>query len=134
LQFVLASPLDDRNKIFHRGEGQKLGVKVHPNLSGSHLFNEVRDLRNSILSFLQAHFGPNDGMHFGNEGTVHHAGGSMRMSGNHTGVVNENLRIEAYDNLYVCDVSVFPMIPAANPSLTLATLALRLADHLAAQP
>ncbi|MGH8728485.1 MAG: GMC oxidoreductase [Burkholderiales bacterium] len=133
LQFVFASPLDDRNQIFHRGEGQKLGVKVHPNLTGSHLFNEVRDLRNSILSFLQAHFNPNDGMHFGNEGTVHHAGGSMRMSGNHTGVVGGDLRVEAYDNLYVCDVSVFPMIPAANPSLTLAALALRLADHLAAQ-
>ena len=131
LQFVFASPLDDRNRIFHRGEGQKLGVKVHPNLSGSTLFNEVSDLRNSILSFLQAHFNPNDGMHFGNEGTVHHAGGSMRMSGNHTGVVDENLRMEAYDNLYVCDVSVFPMIPAANPSLTVAALALRLADHLA---
>nr|MBA2351260.1 GMC family oxidoreductase [Burkholderiales bacterium] len=84
--------------------------------------------------FLGAQFNPADGMHFGNEGTVHHAGGSMRMSGNHTGVVNEDLRVEAYDNLYVCDVSVFPMIPAANPSLTLATLALRLADHLAAFP
>lgn len=131
LQFVLASPLDDRNQIFHRGEGQKLGVKVHPNLSGSHLFNEVRDLRNNLLSFLQAHFNTNDGMHFGNEGTVHHAGGSMRMSGNHSGVVDEALRMEAYDNLYVCDVSVFPIIPAANPSLTLAALALRLADHLA---
>ena len=131
LQFVFASPLDDRNRIFHRGEGQKIGVQVHRNLTGSHLFSEVRDLRNSVLNFLQANHDPNDGMHFGNEGTVHHAGGSMRMSGNHTGVVDENLRMEAYDNLYICDVSVYPMIPAANPSLTLAALALRLADQLA---
>ena len=132
LQFVFASPLDERNYIVHRGEGKKLGVKVHRNLTGSQLFSEVRDLRNSILGFLQADFDPNDGMHFGNEGTVHHAGGSMRMSGNQTGVVNEDLRMEAYENLYVCDVSVFPMIPAANPSLTLAALALRLADRLGA--
>jgi choline dehydrogenase-like flavoprotein len=131
LQFVFASPLDEQNRIFHRGEGQKLGVKVNRNLTGSQLFNEVRDLRNSVLAFLQAHHNSDDGMHFGNEGTVHHAGGSMRMSGNHAGVVDENLRMEAYDNLYVCDVSVYPMIPAANPSLTLAALALRLADRLA---
>ncbi len=131
LQFVCASPLDDRNRIFHKGEGQKLGVKVDRNQSGSHLRDEVRNLRNRILDFLQARHDPNDdNMHFGNEGTVHHAGGSMRMSDNHTGVVDEKLRMEAYDNLYVCDVSVFPMIPAANPSLTLAALALRLADQL----
>ncbi|WP_158516623.1 GMC oxidoreductase [Scytonema hofmannii] len=130
LQFVFASPLDDRNQVFPRGEGQKLGVMVNRNPSGSNLFNEVRELRNSILEFLQAPHNPNDGMHFGNEGTVHHAGGSMRMSRDRTGVVDENLRMEAYDNLYVCDVSVFPIIPAANPCLTLAALTLRLADHL----
>ena len=91
-------------------------------------------MRNGVLDFLHANHEPNDGMHFGNEGTVHHAGGSMRMSGNHTGVVDENLRMEAYDNLYVCDISVFPMIPVANPSLTLAALALRLAGQLAQLP
>ena len=36
------------------------------------------------------------------------------------------------ENLYVCDVSVFPYIPTANPSLTLGALAMRLADHLRA--
>lgn len=130
LQFVFSSPLEDRNRVLERGEGQKLGVKVNRNLSGSHLFNEVRDLRNAILGFLGAPHNPDDGMHFGNEGTVHHAGGTMRLSDNGSGVVDQDLRLEAYDNLFVCDVSVFPMIPAANPSLTLSTLALRLADHL----
>jgi hypothetical protein len=131
LQFTFASPLDDRNSIRHYGEGQKLGVKVNRNFSGAGLFDEVRDLRNRVLGFLQAPHDPYEGMHFGNEGTVHHAGGSMRMSGDHTGVVDEDLRMEGYQNLFVCDVSTFPMIPAANPSLTLAALALRLADRLA---
>jgi choline dehydrogenase-like flavoprotein len=40
------------------------------------------------------------------------------------------LKFEGYSNLYCCDVSVFPTVPAANPSLTLVALALRLADHL----
>jgi len=64
-------------------------------------------------------------------GTVHHAGGTLRMSDNHSGVVDETLKFEAYDNLYCCDVSVFPTIPAANPSLTLVALAQRLSDTLA---
>jgi choline dehydrogenase-like flavoprotein len=69
-------------------------------------------------------------MHFGNEGTPHHAGGSLRMSGNNSGVVDTDLRVETVDNLYVADCSVFPFIPAANPALTLSALSLRLADHL----
>ena len=42
-------------------------------------------------------------------------------------------RVLNYENLFVCDNSVFPASPAANPSLTLAVLALRLADHLKSQ-
>ncbi|WP_347404152.1 GMC oxidoreductase [Nodosilinea sp. P-1105] len=35
-----------------------------------------------------------------------------------------------YDNLYACDLSVFLPSPAANPTLTLVALAIRLAEHL----
>jgi choline dehydrogenase-like flavoprotein len=52
------------------------------------------------------------------------------MTDGNIGVVNSDLKFLAYDNLYVCDNSVFPTSPAANPSLTLAALALRLATHL----
>jgi hypothetical protein len=45
-------------------------------------------------------------------------------------VLNENLHFHEYAILYACDCSVFPDIPASNPSLTLGALALRLADHL----
>jgi choline dehydrogenase-like flavoprotein len=45
-------------------------------------------------------------------------------------VVDENPKWNGYDNLFVCDLSVFPTSPAANPTLTLAALALRLADHI----
>ena len=48
-------------------------------------------------------------------------------------MVDEDLKFEAYDNLYVCDPSVYPHIPAANPSLTLVALAFRLAGHLASK-
>jgi choline dehydrogenase-like flavoprotein len=59
-------------------------------------------------------------------GGVSHEGGSLAIGR----VVDENLRFFTSDNLYACDMSIFPHSPAANPSLTLATLALRLADYL----
>jgi choline dehydrogenase-like flavoprotein len=52
------------------------------------------------------------------------------MAGDGSGVVDANLKFLAYDNLYACDNSVFPTSPAANPSLTLAALALRLAGAI----
>jgi choline dehydrogenase-like flavoprotein len=48
-------------------------------------------------------------------------------------VVDEDLRFRGFDNLYVCDLAVFPSAPAANPSLTLAALALRLGDQIRAE-
>ncbi len=131
LQFIFASQLDDANTVTDAGPGEKARVRVTPNLTGSGLFNEVRDLRNEIIGFLGADpFNPGEGMHFGNEGTPHHAGGTLRMSGNGTGVVDTDLRFEGLDNLYVADNSVVPFIPAANPALTLSALSLRLAAHL----
>lgn len=67
-------------------------------------------------------------------GNVAHELGSlpMRKTGNEprAGALDENLALIGRENVYVCDLSVFPVSPAANPSLTLAALALRLGDHL----
>lgn len=131
MQFITASHLDNDNLVQDLGPGAKASVKVKRNLSGSQLFGEVRDLRNELLDFLGAEpFDVSEGMHFGNEGTPHHAGGTLRMSGDGSGVVDADLRFVALDNLYAVDNSVFPFIPAANPALTLSALSLRLADHL----
>lgn len=62
-------------------------------------------------------------------GGVSHEVGTLRM-GEANGVVNPDLRYNGYDNLWVCDLSVFPTSPAANPSLALVALAIRLARHL----
>ncbi|HST81019.1 MAG TPA: GMC family oxidoreductase [Kineosporiaceae bacterium] len=63
-------------------------------------------------------------------GGVAHEVGTLRAAADGSGVVDEDLKFLAYDNLYACDNSVFPASPAANPSLTTAALALRLAQHL----
>jgi hypothetical protein len=63
-------------------------------------------------------------------GGVAHEVGTLRMADDGTAVVDPNLRFLGYDNLYACDNSVFPSSPAANPTLALTALALRLARHL----
>jgi choline dehydrogenase-like flavoprotein len=45
-------------------------------------------------------------------------------------VLDANLTLKNRRGVSVCDLSVFPFSPAANPSLTLAALALRLSDFL----
>jgi choline dehydrogenase-like flavoprotein len=122
--------LDDQNFVQLPGPGQKLQVKVKPNVAGEPHFFAARDVRNQVLATLGVPFTANEGMGYGNQGAVHHAGGTLRMSGNGSGVVDTDLKFEQYDNLYVADPSVWPFIPAANPALTLAALSLRLADTL----
>ncbi|AMY09318.1 Paromamine 6'-oxidase [Luteitalea pratensis] len=133
MTFSFASLLDNANRLSSPGVGRKLSVNVRRNQAGVAHFDAARATRNTILDSLGIPFTANEGMGYGNEGTVHHAGGTMRMSGNASGVVDTNLKFEAYDNLYCADPAVWPFIPAANPSLTLVALSLRLADHLRAR-
>jgi choline dehydrogenase-like flavoprotein len=48
-------------------------------------------------------------------------------------VCDATLRVHGYDNLYLAGSSVFPTGGAANPTLTIAALSFRLADHLRAR-
>ncbi|MCY3005320.1 MAG: GMC family oxidoreductase [Planctomycetota bacterium] len=137
IKFIFASPLDDLNSIQPKGEGKKPLIHVGLNRHAEPYLDRIVKARNDIFIALgvpsadlstQWH---DDEWHVGDKGSVQHSGGSMRMSDNGTGVVDENLTLLAYDNIHCCDASVFPSIPAANPSLTIAALALRLAKHLA---
>lgn len=61
---------------------------------------------------------------------AHHMG-TCRMSDDPDhGVVDRNCRVHGVDNLFVVGGSVFPTVGALQPSLTIAALALRAADHL----
>ena len=66
-------------------------------------------------------------------GVFAHEVGTMRMDGPKSkgkGVVDENLQVKGFSNLFVCDLSVFPVSTPANPTRTLAALSLRLAKFL----
>ena len=48
-------------------------------------------------------------------------------------MTDEAGKVHGISNLYVAGASLFPAESAANPTLTIVALALRLAEHLAAQ-
>lgn len=60
-----------------------------------------------------------------------HASATCRMSlSDADGVVDPNLQVHGTDNLFVCSNAVFPSIAAANPTLTVSALAVRLAEFV----
>ncbi|REL24187.1 GMC family oxidoreductase [Rhodohalobacter sp. SW132] len=63
-------------------------------------------------------------------GGYHHMGTTRMSDDPKQGVVDKNCRVHGMNNLYVAGSSVFPTCGYANPTLTLAALTLRLADHL----
>ncbi|MCB1896076.1 MAG: GMC family oxidoreductase [Zoogloeaceae bacterium] len=65
------------------------------------------------------------------DGGNHHMGTTRMHDDPRQGVVDADCRVHGIDNLYVAGSSVFPTSGAANPTLTIVALALRLADHLA---
>ncbi|HVE79142.1 MAG TPA: GMC family oxidoreductase [Gemmatimonadaceae bacterium] len=65
-------------------------------------------------------------------GGWHHMGTTRMHRDPKRGVVDANCRVHGLANLYVAGASVYPTSSAANPTLTLVALTLRLADHLKA--
>jgi cholesterol oxidase len=58
--------------------------------------------------------------------TAHILGGAVIGSDASSGVVDRNGRLFGYENLIVCDGSIFPANPGVNPSMTI----LALAEHI----
>lgn len=66
----------------------------------------------------------------GEDVSYHHMGGTRMAHTVKNGVVDSNCRVFGQGNLYVAGSSVFPSGGAANPTLTIVQLSLRLAEHL----
>ena len=63
-------------------------------------------------------------------GGWHHMGTTRMHENPRLGVVDANCRVHGLGNLYVAGASVYPTGGAANPTLTLVAVSLRLSDHL----
>lgn len=64
----------------------------------------------------------------------HPSGGAAMGRTPEDGVCDRDARVFGLDNLYLAGSAVFPHLGAANPTLTIAALALRLAKHLTGAP
>ena len=132
--FLLNAPLVEGNNIAQNGpSAAKPVVQMQPAPVSGQLWNEMNDLKNRIIDDLNGVAIANETLDLiqANLGGVAHEVGSLRMGeAAAESVVDTDLKFHAYNNLYACDLSVFPSSPAANPTLTLAALAARLADHL----
>ncbi|MFP4070113.1 MAG: FAD-dependent oxidoreductase [Opitutales bacterium] len=63
-------------------------------------------------------------------GGLHHMGTTRMHADPRRGVVDADCTVHGIANLHVAGSSVFPTSGCANPTLTIAALAIRLADHL----
>ena len=131
--FLCESPLIDSNTVQQFGPSYvDATITMNPSQAANSLIPEMMAIQQSVLQKLQATVLPNDNhqLNLAPLGGVAHEVGSLRLGENQQGVLDTQLKFNEYDNLFCCDLSAFPTSPAANPSLTLVGLALRLADHL----
>lgn len=131
--FLFNAPLVETNLVQLDGPPDRpVRVEVQPYPLPAALLEEVRDLAGTVLAGLGAEplAGENLDLATAKLGGVAHEVGTLRMGADGASVVDADLRFHAYENLFACDNSVFPSSPAANPTLTLAALSLRLARHL----
>jgi choline dehydrogenase-like flavoprotein len=83
---------------------------------------------------LRAGGGATDGVDFSPFLDASHHMGTTRMGTDpRTSVVDPDCRVHDLDNLFVAGSSVFPTSGYANPTATIAALAVRLSDHLKAR-
>jgi len=67
------------------------------------------------------------------EGTWHHMGTTRMHDSPKQGVVDRNCKVHGMTNLYIAGSSVFPTAGANFPTITIAALTLRLAEHIASE-
>ena len=88
-----------------------------------------------VTGFIQSRLPKAEIRHLSTYPGSHHWMGATRMADSaDEGCVDRHLRYHGLDNLHVLSASVFPSCSSTNPTLTLAALALRLGDRLAATP
>ena len=112
----------------------------NPGLSSA-LRQEINAIRDKIIEALGGKV-LDEAWGDGSLGFVAHEVGGLRMEVKDSnnigkklqsqldGVVNEYGKLLNEDRIYVCDLSIFPTSPAANPSLTAVAMAIRLGDEL----
>lgn len=131
--FLFNAPLMEENWLEQSGPSYiKPILHMQPSPAADPFWDEINAIKDQIIQQLGGIPLPqNDlSLKLAPPGGVAHEVGTLRIGTNGDGVVDTNLKFLGYENLFACDLSVFPSSPAANPTLTLVALAMRLADHI----
>lgn len=129
---------DSSSRVYLDSEKDKLGM---PKLVLDwRISDRSLDSSLTLMRSLDEHFRRNEAGHIEQDlseikrlpytDASHHLGTTRMSADPTTGVVDENCRVHGVKNLYVAGSSVFPTAGHANPTLTIAAMSLRLADHL----
>lgn len=136
---ILASTLEDKpfadNRVTVSGlpdGADKPTIQIHYVVKDSEKsrITKMRDLMQATLKpmrFLLLKQAEN------NERLAHVCGTARMGDDPLSSVCDKNQKVHEIDNLYIADGSVFPSSGGINPSLTIAALSLRLAEHLEAK-
>lgn len=111
--------------------GNKLDVDWRKRKSGPY-FDRVRETSMKVAHELGAKFEDDPLWHLDRVVTVHPLGGCPMGRDESEGVVNPYGEVFNYPGLYIADGSVMPGPVGPNPSLTIAALADRFAEHIIA--
>lgn len=131
--FLFDSELLPANRLDQFGPSfVKPQITMQESPSANAFFGEIDGIKNAVIGQLGGIplLGQDLSLKRAGLGGVAHEVGTLRMGAGNTGVLDENLKFNGYENLFACDLSVFPTSPAANPTLTLAALSFRLAEHI----
>ena len=88
-------------------------------------------LRDAGLGYVEGRYDATKALAF--TGSWHHMGTTRMNSDPHHGVVDASCKVHGISNLFIAGSSVFPTGGYTTPTLTLVALALRLAEHIAAE-
>ena len=139
--FLTEQAPDPLNRIVLTSRRDRFGLPL-PELRtrwGAHEARSIRRTRELLAAAVSAS-GIGDfvgdesdgGLHVSGSVAHHHLGTTRAAADPRHGVVDAHLRVHGIANLFVAGSSVFPTGGYANPTLTIVSLSLRLADRLAA--
>jgi choline dehydrogenase-like flavoprotein len=109
----LMDGLEKAAEIYLAGGG---AVRIMPNTFTYYEYKSVQELKDNLRKDVKSSRDISTG-------TGHPQGGNVMSSDPATGVVDEGFKVYGFDNLFVCDASVFPTSLGVNPQVTVMTLA-----------
>jgi choline dehydrogenase-like flavoprotein len=110
------SLMDGLEKVSEIYLSDKNFEKIMPNSFIYYEYKNVDELKKNLRKNIKSSIDISTG-------SGHPQGGNVMAANANEGVVDNHFKVFGYDNLYVCDASVFPTSLGVNPQITVMSLA-----------